>query len=194
VSPGAVLIGGAPGAGKSTLAAALAPRLRAAVLDLDVATGPLTKVVSDLVGVADLGNPKIAGLTRAPRYDTLFALAEENLRAGIPVVLVAPFTAERSAEGWGAVAGRLAPHAGALRLVWLDLPPHRLVERLKRRGAARDTEKVSDPEAFLAAVGRAPPAVPHLALDATLPVADLVRRTVADLARHGLAIDGEIRP
>jgi len=36
--PAAVLIGGPPATGKSTLALALAPRLDAALLDLDVAT------------------------------------------------------------------------------------------------------------------------------------------------------------
>jgi predicted kinase len=188
--PPAILISGAPGTGKSTLAAALAPRLRAAVLDLDVATGPLTKVVSDLIGVADLGDARIAGLTRAPRYETLFALAEENLRAGVPVVLVAPFTAERSAAGWAAVTDRLAAHAACLTLVWLHLPADRLVDRLRRRAAARDAEKVQDPAAFLATLDPGPPAVAHLALDATLPVAELVGHVVAELARHGLAIDG----
>ena len=52
--PTAILIGGAPATGKSTLAAALAPRLGAAVLDLDVATGPLISVVSGLIGAADI--------------------------------------------------------------------------------------------------------------------------------------------
>ena len=47
-----MLIGGPPATGKSTLAAALAPQLGAALLDLDVATGPLTRVVSELIGVA----------------------------------------------------------------------------------------------------------------------------------------------
>ena len=120
--PYAVLISGAAGTGKSTLAAALAPRLGAAVLDLDVATGPLTELVSGLLGRTDLSDPEVAGLTRAPRYETLLALAEDNLRAGIPVVLVAPFTAERSPAGWAVVADRLGPHAAGLVLVWLDLP------------------------------------------------------------------------
>jgi predicted kinase len=188
--PRAVLISGAPATGKSTLAAALAPRLGAAVLDIDVATGPLTVVVSDLIGVADLGDPRIAALTRRPRYDTLLALAEDNLRAGSSVVLVAPFTAERSVEGWNALADRLAAHAAGLALVWLHLPPHELVDRLKRRAAARDTAKVRSPGAFLAAVDRDPPDVPHLALDATMRVADLADRVVAYLARRGVAIDG----
>jgi len=189
--PCAILISGAPAAGKSTLAAALAQRLGAALLDLDVATGPLTSVVSGLVGVPDLGDPRLARLTRAARYDTLFALAEENLRAGLSVVLVAPFTAERSVAGWDAVAARLMPPAAGLLLVWLHLPPGQLVERLKRRAADRDTDKVRNPGAFLAALDRDPPAAAHLALDATLPVADLVERVAAHLAGPGVAIDGK---
>jgi predicted kinase len=189
--PCAVLIGGAPATGKSTLAAALAPRLGAAVLDLDVATGPLTTVVADLIGVADLSDPRIARRTRAPRYDTLLALGEDNLRAGTPVVLVAPFTAERSADGWAAVADRLAAHAAATALVWLRLPPDQLVDRLRQRNAARDTDKVKDPDAFLAALDLDPPVVPHLALDATMPLAELVDEVAAYLARHEVAIDGK---
>ena len=92
----AVLVGGPPATGKSTLAATLAPRLGAALLDLDVATGPLTRVVSELAGVHDLDDPVLAGLTRDARYDTLLGLAAANLRAGRPVVLVAPFSAERA--------------------------------------------------------------------------------------------------
>jgi hypothetical protein len=63
---------------------AMASRLGAALLDLDVATGPLTQVVSDLIGVRDLDDPVLAGLTRDARYDTLLGLAEANLRAGRP--------------------------------------------------------------------------------------------------------------
>lgn len=179
--PLAILISGAPGTGKSSLAAALAPRLRAAVLDLDVATGPLTTVVSGLVGATDLADPRLAALTRAPRYETLFALAEENLRAGVPVLLVAPFTAERSAAGWSMVTDRLAAHAAALTLIWLHLPPPRLVERLRQRGAPRDAEKLRDPAAFLTTVASEPPAVTHLALDATRPVAALANHVLTKL-------------
>lgn len=189
--PFAVLIGGAAATGKSTLAAALAPRLRAALLDLDVATGPLTAVVAGLTGADDLSDPRLARLTRGPRYRTLLDLARDNLRAGIPVVLVAPFTAERSERGWTAVADRLGPDAGDLMLVWLRLPAHELVRRLRQRGAVRDTAKTRDPAAFLATVDPGPPAVPHLALDAASPVGDLVDRVLAELAHHGVAIDGK---
>jgi predicted kinase len=179
--PRAVLVGGAPGTGKSTLAAALAPRLGAAVLDLDVATGPLTAVVSDLVGAADLSDPRIARLTRSPRYETLFALAEDNLRAGMPVVMVAPFSTERTANGWRAVVRRLSPHAADPVLVWLHVTDADLVDRLRRRNAERDRDKTANPSAYLTAIDRQPPVAPHLALDATLPVAVLVDRVLNHL-------------
>ena len=86
----AILIGGPPATGKSTLAEALAPRLGAALLDLDVATAPLTRVISGLTGVHDLDDPALARPTRAARYETLIGLAAANLRTGRPVVLVAP--------------------------------------------------------------------------------------------------------
>ena len=173
----AVLIGGPPATGKSTLAMALAPRLEAAVLDLDVATGPLTRVVSELAGVHDLDDPVLAGLTRDARYDTLLGLAEANLVAGRPVVVVAPFSTERAVpSAWAATTRRLP---GEATMVWLHLPPGELVRRLTERALARDENKIRDPGAYLAGVDLEPPAIPHLALDASQPTTALVR-TVLD--------------
>jgi predicted kinase len=139
----AVLIGGPPATGKSTLALALAPRLEAALLDLDTATGPLTRVVSELAGPRDLDDPVLAGLTRDARYDTLLALAEDNLTAGRPVVLVAPFSAERARpDAWAATTRRIPAPA---TMVWLHLPPEELIRRLTQRGLARDENKIRDP-------------------------------------------------
>jgi predicted kinase len=177
----AVLISGPPATGKSTLAAALAPRLGAALLDLDVATGPLTRVVSGLIGVPDLDDPALAGLTRAARYDTLLGLAQDNLRAGRPVVLVAPFTAERAQpSAWATVTARLA---AVPALVWLHLPPGELVRRLTLRSLARDESKIADPAAFLTGLDLGPPAVPHLALDAARPLGSLVASVLGYLPR-----------
>jgi predicted kinase len=177
----AVLVGGPPATGKSTLAAALAPRLGAALLDLDVATGPLTRVVSELAGVHDLDDPVLAGLTRDARYETLLGLAAANLRAGRPVVLVAPFSAERAQlSAWAAIARRLEAD---LTMVWLHLPPDELIRRLTRRALARDENKIRDPSSFLTGLDLAPPVVPHLALDAREPTAVLVRAIVGHLGK-----------
>jgi predicted kinase len=177
----AVLVGGPPATGKSTLAEALAPQLGAAVLDLDVATGPLVRVVSELIGAHDLDDPVLAGLTREARYDTLLALADANLRAGRPVILVAPFSVERAAPAaWAATTRRLAADP---TMVWLYLPPDELVRRLTRRALDRDENKIRDPESFLAGLDLAAPAIPHLALDASQPTATLVRSILDHLAR-----------
>ena len=51
----------------------------------------------------DLDDPVLAGLTRDARYDTLLGLAAANVSAGRPVVLVAPFSLERSrVSAWAA--------------------------------------------------------------------------------------------
>ena len=177
----AVLIGGPPATGKSTLATALAPEMGAALLDLDVATGPLTRVVSGLIGVRDLEDPVLAGLTRDARYDTLLQLADANLRAGLPVVLVAPFSRERAEpSAWAATARRLATDP---TMVWLYLPPQELIRRLARRALSRDEDKIRDPATFLTGLDLEPPVVPHLALDASQPTDALVRSVLEHLAR-----------
>ncbi|MCW2896437.1 MAG: hypothetical protein QOG28_6323 [Trebonia sp.] len=176
----AVLIGGPPATGKSTLAMALAPHLDAAVLDLDTATAPLTRVVSELAGVHDLDDPVLAGLTRDARYETLLALAEANLMAGRPVVLVAPFSAERARpSAWAATTRRIPAEA---TMVWLHLPPAELIRRLTQRGLARDENKIRDPASYLTGLDLEPPAIPHLALNASQPTDTLVRSLLDHLA------------
>jgi hypothetical protein len=138
-------------------------------------------VVSGLIGVRDLDDPALAGLTRDARYQTLLDLAHANLRAGRPVVLVAPFSTERAQpSAWAATTRRLAAEP---TLVWLHLPPDELIRRLTRRAEARDEDKIRDPASFLTALDPGPPAVPHLALDATQPPPALVRSVLAHLSR-----------
>jgi predicted kinase len=183
VAPPAVLLAGGPAAGKSTVGRALARRLRAALIDQDTATAPLVAVVADLVGVQDLDDARLAGPTRQARYETVSAIAEDNLRAGIPVVMVAPFTDERrSLEAWAALDRRLRAAGGVPLLVWLHVQPATAVQRLRVRGAARDLAKVTDPAGFAAASDLAEPAGPYLGVDGESPTHDVVRRVLAALA------------
>ena len=179
----AVLLSGAPASGKSTLSHLVAHELRAAVIGQDVATGPLVSVVQQLIGVDDLDDPRLAGLTREPRYQVVLDLAVDNLAAGMPVVLVAPFTVERiDPVAWSATHDRLAAAGGTPLLVWLRLEPCEVLRRLRDRGAARDAAKLADEAAFLGRLATKacrPPVVPHLDLDATQSP-DILARAVLD--------------
>ncbi|MDQ1644501.1 MAG: hypothetical protein QOJ50_685 [Cryptosporangiaceae bacterium] len=173
------MLTGAPATGKSTLGRLLARRLRAALLDQDVATQPLVDVVQGLIGVDDLDDPRLAAATRAARYEVLAALAVDNLSAGVPVVLVAPYTTERAdPQAWDLLRSRLARAGGAPLLVWLSLPPEEIVRRLRARGAARDRAKLAGDAYLRRPAGVAAPSVPHLALPADLPPDELAARVL----------------
>jgi predicted kinase len=182
-----VVLSGPPASGKSTLSHLVARDLRAAVIDQDIATGPLIEVVQRLVGVDDLDDPRLARLTRDARYRVVLDLAVDNLTAGIPVVLVAPFTAERAEPAaWAETHDRLVAAGGAPMLVWLRLEPAEMLRRLRERASDRDTAKLADEAAYLsgaAATACQAPVVAHLALDATLHPAELARTILHALPR-----------
>ncbi len=180
-----VLLTGAPGTGKSTVGRLVAGRLGAALLDQDVATQPLVDVVRRLVDIEDLDDARLGNLTRAARYEVLAALAVDNLSAGVPVVLVAPYTAERAdPQAWEALRSRLAAAGGAPLLVWLSLEPAEIVRRLRERGAGRDRAKLLDERRYADRLARltAAPSVPHLPVPADLPPHRLVDRVLDALA------------
>jgi predicted kinase len=183
--PPVVLLTGWPAAGKSTVGRELAHRLGGTLIDQDTATGPLVAVVADLVGVHDLTDPQLAGPTRRARYETVTALAEDNLRIGTPVVLVAPFTEERrDLDAWNALDRRLRAAGGSPLLVWLRLEPATVVHRLRSRGASRDTAKVTDAAAFTADLDTSEPVGPHLTVDGERPTDDVMRTVLAALAER----------
>jgi predicted kinase len=170
----AYVVAGAAAAGKSVLGAAVARHVRAALLDQDVLTGPLTAVVAGLVGAppGDLDDPRVRAATRTATYQALVATAAGCLAAGVPVVLVAPFTAERADPGaWARLVGALGAPAV---LVWATCPPDELRRRMAARGAARDLRKLADFPRYLASPALAPPVVPHRTVDTTLALADQV--------------------
>ena len=169
----AYVVAGAPASGKSVFGAALARAAGAAPLDQDVLTGPLTAVVAGLVGAApgDLDDPRVRDTTRAATYDALLDTATGCLGAGVPVVLVAPFTAERSDPGaWAALETRLHASGGVV-LAWTTCPPAEVARRLAERDAPRDRRKLADLDGFLRSGALDPPRVPHIVVDTTASLA-----------------------
>ncbi|TQS41043.1 AAA family ATPase [Cryptosporangium phraense] len=162
----AVLMTGAPATGKSTVGRLVARALKAALLDQDVITGPLVEAIG-----ADLDGPSGLALRRA-RYESIVATAEDCLAVGVSVVLVAPFTTERTdVDAYRQLEARLGVPT---TLVWLTAPAAVLVARMTARGALRDAGKLADPDAYFSTGLLAPPAAPHVAVDASVdPVTQL---------------------
>ena len=96
-----------------------------------------------------------------------------------------PFSTERADPSAWATTTRLLEAEPTL--VWLHLPPDELVRRLTRRAEARDENKIRDPTSFLTALDLAPPAVPHLPLDATQLTPVQVQAVLHHLSRTRLA-------
>ena len=114
---GAVLIaiGGLPGVGKTTVARALAGRLRGANVRIDALEAGL--VTAGLVGNgADVG---------AAGYTLALAVADSCLAVGTDVVVDAVFPVAASRERWTALAERHSTPAHWVRLVCGDPVEHR---------------------------------------------------------------------
>ena len=187
--PAALLIAGPPASGKSTVGASLAGTLGATLIDQDLATGPLLSVIVSLVNVNDIDDPRLATLTRAGRYETITRLAEDNLRVGNTVLLVAPFTEERrNLHAWEELVDRLHRAAGgAVTMIWLYLSREELLQRMRARGADRDAAKLSREQRFIDQLDLGPPVGPHIPIHAFGSVDQIVRSILTQL-RADLAL------
>jgi predicted kinase len=179
----AILVAGPPASGKSTVGSALAKTLGATLIDQDVATGQLLSIIESLVNVDDLDDPQLAALTRTARYETVTRLAEDNLRLGNTVLLVAPFTAERkNLPAWQELCHRLRrAGGGAVAMVWLYLSREELLQRLRVRGAVRDAAKLRSEQRFIEQLELGPPVGPHIPVHAVGSVDAIVHSIIMQL-------------
>jgi hypothetical protein len=123
-------------------------------------------------------------LTRADRYETITRLAEDNLRIGNTVLLVAPFTEERrNLHAWQELVDRLHRAAGgAVTMIWLSLSREELLHRMRARGADRDEPKLSREQDFIDRLELGPPVGPHIPIHAVGSVEQVVASIVMQLA------------
>lgn len=182
-SPLALLISGPAGAGKTTTGRAVARHLGAALLDLDTLTNPLVDLLAEDLGVVgDYADPALASRVREPRYEALIATAVDCLNAGCAVVVVAPFTRERTDPGrLERLEHRLRTAGGEPVMAWLDAPAEVRRQRMGRRGAARDAAFVARPDDEHPAADTAAPVGEHLVVDATAATSDQVAHILGHL-------------
>ena len=178
------VVAGAPGAGKTTVAAVLTAFLEPhpAVLDKDTVYGPFVAAVL-AAAERDPGEregPWYDEHIKVHEYGGLTATAREIRRHGCPVVLVGPFTGRiRDPRQWAAWTEELG--GGEVRLVWVGCDPEVLRSRILARGSERDGGKLAAYAAFVERMRPdIPPPVDHIAIDNTAGgVAELARRVQA---------------
>jgi adenylate kinase family enzyme len=137
------IICGSPGCGKSTYGSELAASTSSILLDIDTCTERL--IVASLSSVGrdptDRDSPWFKETYRQPIYDTLFAIAAENLKH-VDAVIVGPFTKEiRDATWLEHLSSRLVAEV-KVHYIFCRAEVRR--QRLIDRANPRDTSKLLD--------------------------------------------------
>lgn len=112
-----IIFGGLPGTGKTTMARALAARLRAVYLRIDTIEAPIIAAYGG--DVADVG------------YRVGYGVAEDNLRLGRTVIADSVNPLRLTRDAWRAAASRAAAASVEVEIMCSDVEEHR--NRVERR-------------------------------------------------------------
>lgn len=137
------LVCGLPASGKTTFAKKLAQQTGAAFFDSDTTTDLIIQAAHRAAEIDphDRDSPIYKQTYREPVYETLFALAAENL-AHTDVIIAGPFTAElKNKNEWHKILEkRFSPHR--VEMHHLSIDEKERILRMKNRGAYRDSYKL----------------------------------------------------
>ncbi len=163
--PGAIIVCGAPGSGKTTHAKQLAAASAATLLDIDTVTERLVKVGLVAAGHSpdDRDSDYFKQTWREPIYQALFDIARDNLPYH-DVVITGPFTREIQDSNWPA---KLSTELGSpVEVHYVQCPAHIRRQRLSVRGNERDQAKLQDWDSYVEYYGdEHPPVFEHVLVD-----------------------------
>ncbi|WP_127533794.1 AAA family ATPase [Paenibacillus kobensis] len=153
---------GPAGAGKTTLAKALARRRRMAVLDMDTLLRPAAEAIMKQAGLdpSDRDSSEYKRRCRDLGYRITMDAALENAASGIDAVVIGPFTKELNDPDWvarelSAIEGQTGEFSIEAKAVFVYLPSEQhYYDRIRQRGSALDQWKLDHWDTFRASLVR----------------------------------------
>ena len=137
------IVCGLPASGKTTFAKELAVETGSALFDSDTTTDLIIQAAHVAAGIDphDRDSSTYKSTYREPVYETLFALAEENL-LHTNVIIAGPFTSELSDKScW---FEQLEKRFGGSKVILhhIEISEALRLDRMRGRGAERDQAKL----------------------------------------------------
>jgi predicted kinase len=167
--PQVLLIGGYAGSGKTELGRILARRTHWPMLDKDTTTRPVVEAALEKLGVApsDRESDVYLNIIRPTEYEALIATMSENVSCGNCAIVTAPFIRELADRAWcERIAATVGSMNAELHVIWVRCDEPTMKSYIKQRGAARDSHKLANWEAYIANVDLSfAPATAHTVID-----------------------------
>lgn len=138
------IVCGLPASGKTTFAKKLAKELGAAFFDSDTTTDLIIQAAHTAADLDphDRDSPLYKKTYREPVYETLFALATDNL-THTDVIIAGPFTSElKDQEAWEHVL-KIRFKDAVVNLHHIKIDEDLRIQRMKKRNALRDKNKLN---------------------------------------------------
>jgi predicted kinase len=152
-------LGGA-GAGKTTLAKAMAQKRRIALLDMDSLSRPASEALMTLAGLdpSDRDSPAYKSLCRDVGYRLTMNAALDNLEIGMDAAVIGPFTKEAGDAGWlERELGRIGASTETVdvKVVYVYLPDEQAYRhRIEQRQSRLDRWKLDNWDSFKSSLAK----------------------------------------
>lgn len=186
-TPTVLLIGGYAGSGKTEFGRILARLSGWPILDKDSTTRPVVEAALERLGASphDRESDLYMSLIRPAEYEALRMVTAENVRCGNSAVVTAPFVKELADPAWSRrITADVEAMSANLHAVWLRCDTESMHTYLSRRGAARDSYKLSHWDDYIAGLDMAfTPALPHTIIQNSLSSRPLQEQAAELLAK-----------
>ena len=143
-----VLVVGVAGVGKSTIGNEVAKRTKSVLIDKDVLTENFTEVLLSSLSPNRDRNDRQSGFylenVRPLEYEATLNVAEENLKLGNNVVIVAPFISELRKDNWLKEEMTRRNLKCNVKVIYVNASLDTQQKRLKKRNLSRDEWKLNN--------------------------------------------------